>query len=225
MVKQLFIQISCFTLYFLQDIIVITRGESIITEDLRVKKTKKTIEYGFLDCVKKNTFSKITVKELTDTMMINKSTFYKYYDDKYDLRSYILAKGLTDFSNSIDVSYLYFPHREVNCYEEKLPSAIQPIFDHRKELMILWSKNMESNVFEQMQDIYAKKFLISLKKTKHKNLPESFQILNANLFAASAMQIIKWWFEISPNSTSKEIAHIITICIKSGSYDILQDTN
>ncbi|CAJ1179187.1 hypothetical protein LCR01_04330 [Companilactobacillus crustorum] len=87
----------------------------------------------------------------------------------------------------------------------------------------MWSKNMESNVFEQMQDIFAKKFLVSLQQSKYQKLSDSYQELNANLFAASAMQVLKWWLETSPNSTSNEIAHIITTCIKSGTYNILRN--
>ena len=62
-------------------------------QDLRVIKTKKNIEESFLRLLEKKSFSEITVQNILDEALINRSTFYKHYSDKYDL-----ARLLSDVS-------------------------------------------------------------------------------------------------------------------------------
>lgn len=54
-------------------------------KDLRVLKTKKSIEGAFLALRSKFDLDKIKVSELCSLAMINKTTFYNYYDDVYSL--------------------------------------------------------------------------------------------------------------------------------------------
>ena len=53
--------------------------------DIRVQKTKGNIYDAFMEIRSKKELEKITVKELCEAAKINKSTFYVYYKDIYDL--------------------------------------------------------------------------------------------------------------------------------------------
>ncbi len=53
--------------------------------DSRVKRTKKLIRKGLAELAKKKSINKITVKELTDLIEINRGTFYLHYKDIFDL--------------------------------------------------------------------------------------------------------------------------------------------
>lgn len=55
----------------------------------RIKKTKKSIINTFLELRSKKPIEKITVKELCDKAEINKSTFYTYFKDIYDLSEHL----------------------------------------------------------------------------------------------------------------------------------------
>lgn len=189
-----------------------------MTTDLRVVKTQATIKRGFLACIDKQYFSKLTIATLTNEMRINKSTFYHYYVDKYALRAALIDETLQLFSNSIDVSYLTLTPADIQTYEEKLPAALLPLFKHRATFMTLWSPKLESNVFEQMETIFVKKFLETFPTTTAGEPNAPYQALQARLFAASAMQVIKWWFEISPTTPVAEVSKIIVACLTSGTY-------
>lgn len=186
--------------------------------DLRVVKTKETIKRGFLACIDKQYFSKLTIAELTHEMQINKSTFYHYYVDKYDLRSQLIDSVLQAFSDSIDVSYLKLTPAKIQTYEQKLPTALLPLFEQRTTFMTLWSPQLESNVFEQMERIFVQKFLAVLSTTTSDENNAQYQELQARLFAASAMQVIKWWFEVSPTTPVAEVSKLIAACLTSGTY-------
>ena len=53
--------------------------------DSRVKRTKKLIKKGLAELSKTKSITKITVKELTDYIEINRGTFYLHYKDIYEL--------------------------------------------------------------------------------------------------------------------------------------------
>lgn len=53
--------------------------------DSRVRRTKKFIRQGLVELSKIKRINKITVKELTDHVEINRGTFYLHYKDVYDL--------------------------------------------------------------------------------------------------------------------------------------------
>lgn len=52
-------------------------------EDLRIQKTRRDLRKVILELLKQNPLEKISVKEICDRAMVNRITFYKYYEDKY----------------------------------------------------------------------------------------------------------------------------------------------
>lgn len=54
-------------------------------DDHSLRKAQKAIISAFISLVKKKGFLKVTVQEILDSAHVNKSTFYMYYLDKYDL--------------------------------------------------------------------------------------------------------------------------------------------
>ncbi|MBQ8229010.1 MAG: TetR/AcrR family transcriptional regulator [Clostridia bacterium] len=54
-------------------------------QDARVRYTKMVIRQAFLEILKDTPLNRITVKKVCEIAQINRSTFYKYYYDVYDL--------------------------------------------------------------------------------------------------------------------------------------------
>ena len=66
------------------------------TKDLRIIKTLQQIDRALLELLNELPFQKITVQLLCERALINRSTFYKYYTDKYDLLDRYLNKILLE---------------------------------------------------------------------------------------------------------------------------------
>ena len=62
-------------------------------KDLRIVRTKKMLHQALIELMKDKTFEEIKVCDICDKAMINRSTFYAHYDDKYEL--------LLDFINTL----------------------------------------------------------------------------------------------------------------------------
>lgn len=53
--------------------------------DLRIIKTKKVLFDALVTLMKKKNFDKIKISDICEVALINRSTFYAHYQDKYDL--------------------------------------------------------------------------------------------------------------------------------------------
>ena len=70
----------------------------------RIEKTKQSISNAFIDLRSKKSLEKITIKELCETAQINKSTFYVYYRDIYDLSDKIEDEIVSEVIRSLDTT-------------------------------------------------------------------------------------------------------------------------
>jgi AcrR family transcriptional regulator len=54
-------------------------------EDPRVQRTRKLLQQAFMELTVEKGFEALTVRDITQRAMMNRSTFYRHYLDKYDL--------------------------------------------------------------------------------------------------------------------------------------------
>ena len=79
--------------------------------DLRIVKTRELIVEAFFDCLRTMNFPQVTVKHMTQMARINRSTFYKHFEDKYQLRDYVLNGILEDFETNLETDFLFEKER------------------------------------------------------------------------------------------------------------------
>ena len=80
--------------------------------DLRVRRTQKNIRDAFITLATKKRVNKITIKELAETAMINKATFYLHYRDMEDLVSHLEDEVIEDGIYEIGKADTFFRHVE-----------------------------------------------------------------------------------------------------------------
>jgi len=51
--------------------------------------TEQQLKESLLELIEEKSFEKITISDITTHMHVTRSTFYRYYDDKYQLREAI----------------------------------------------------------------------------------------------------------------------------------------
>jgi AcrR family transcriptional regulator len=54
-------------------------------EDLRVRKTRKLLQNALMTLTIREGFESVTVKDICEHAMVNRTTFYRHYADKFDL--------------------------------------------------------------------------------------------------------------------------------------------
>ncbi len=68
------------------------------SEDLRVQRTRKLLQKALLQATTEKGFAQVTVRDIAERAMVNRATFYRHYEDKYDL----LAHYMEELSGLID---------------------------------------------------------------------------------------------------------------------------
>lgn len=69
--------------------------------DIRTEKTRRSIYNAFICIRSRKPLEKLTVKELCEEAQINKSTFYVYYKDVYDLSDKIESEIVSSVLKSL----------------------------------------------------------------------------------------------------------------------------
>ena len=90
--KSIFVPINnqqkffIFTFVDYSNIIVLVRKMDKKT-DLRIIKTKKVLFDALISLLEEMPFEEIKISDICDRALINRSTFYSHYQDKYELLS------------------------------------------------------------------------------------------------------------------------------------------
>lgn len=95
--------------------------------DIRVVRTRKMIMEAFIDLSRKKEFKDITIKDITEAAMINRSTFYYHFEDIYDL----LEKSLFEV---LSVNLSSRPYRDSELNEEMIVNIFLAITDFQKSI-------------------------------------------------------------------------------------------
>lgn len=104
------------------------------------QQTKHAIEDAFLDLIQGESFEKITIDRLVTRAKIGRSTFYKYYEDKWQLMNEILLEETSWFQNKIEERFT----RET-IYDQKNLEELVHILLKKVRLSLLWEYPFEGS--------------------------------------------------------------------------------
>jgi AcrR family transcriptional regulator len=61
-------------------------------EDLQVRRTRKLLQRALLEAASEKGFPHVTVSDIAERAMVNRATFYRHYEDKYDLLAHYIRE-------------------------------------------------------------------------------------------------------------------------------------
>ncbi len=130
-------------------------------QDLRVIKTRKNIKESFIRLLEDKSFSSVTVQNILDEALINRTTFYRHYDSKYDLAEELNGEIIGRFEQLLASS---LQGRED---PEKLLRSIGKMADSfradRRTVIALWSVRDEGlDLYADMEKLMRSKFRMFL---------------------------------------------------------------
>ena len=85
--------------------------------DLRIIKTKKSLFQGLTHLMKGKKFEKIKVSDICAASLVNRSTFYDHFSDKYELLTELIENLRTELNSKLQNNIKYKTTREyyLNC--------------------------------------------------------------------------------------------------------------
>ena len=139
--------------------------------DLRVIKTKKILFDSLLKLMKNKNFEKIKISDICEESLINRSTFYAHYEDKYELlmelfeeQKIALLKKLENNENTI-------------FSKEYIMELLNILIDHIDE-----NREMYSAILTNNRDGILIDFLIdAIERDVSDRLKNNNEIIDSNL--------------------------------------------
>lgn len=65
--------------------------------DLRIRRTHKLLSDSLISLLTEKSFEDIRISDICDKAMIHRTTFYKHFEDKYQLLDFLLRQLIHDF--------------------------------------------------------------------------------------------------------------------------------
>lgn len=184
-------------------------------EDRRVKRTKALFEAAFLELLKTKDINKISVRNLSEMVDMNRGTFYIHYTDIYDLLDSVEnnlvseLSHITEWENTND-----FEGYSRNSFTN-IVQALEYIKDNKQVFKVLLSSKGNILFLEKIKKLFKEKFLTEMFVIKEETNKQYYE--NATLFFISgAIGLIQEWLKNDTALSPIELATVIENIVVKG---------
>lgn len=191
--------------------------------DLRITRTRKMIIEAFVELVKEKGYDSITIQDIADRAMINRSTFYAHFKDKQDLYESLLSIVASELKGLLDPKLMSDEHEiELSKIHDILTNIFIFIKKEKKFLLLL----TESSDTE----VVKKKFL-QLIKDEYQAIFAELRIVENDMeipldlvisyISAIFFSIIEWWIKNDTAYPPEQVVHLMIKLIGNANLTIL----
>lgn len=116
-------------------------------EDLRIIKTRNALREALVTLMKDKQFEEIKISDICDTALVNRSTFYAHYEDKYEL--------LVDIIDSLKINLLddLDKNKKILNTKEYYIELIKLFLNHINDKKDIYTKVLINNHNSILMDI------------------------------------------------------------------------
>ena len=177
-------------------------------QSLGAKRTLDTFSKTLFLLLTKKAFEKINVNEICSTASIPRSTFYNYFEDKYDLLCYCLQTFFDETDMAEDVLYL----QESESARAFLSEIMKEMARNRQEYYKIYCINKDGAFMDILRSfliqILSEKLKVSESKGMHSKIsPPVFTYLLADFYISTA----KCYLEYGDDYTVEEFVRNISL--------------
>ena len=194
--------------------------------DQRANRMKTLIINTFFDCLETLDFTQITIGKISDQAMINRSTFYRYFSDKYILRDTIVADIVKDFADHMEVDFLHMDIKNKD-HTKTLEYSLSHLCTKKRELELLWNQpTLGRNVFDEMINAGARK--VEAEILNHPTISaERKQLADwyAKLLVNNYLVTVRWWFSHSDTVSASQITTMMKRHMLYGTIPTLKESH
>ena len=180
--------------------------------DLRIRRTHKFLQEAMIELITEKGFEAITVGDIAERAMINRATFYRHYQDKYDLA----AKIFEETANHL-VENMKPLHKDTRQSAMENPPEIwiqffEHVAEHARLYRAMLGKNGSPWFAARMRE-HTIKLMLEIARQYEQPVEPRHQIEPAMPQELPAMQLshvligtIVWWLESEKSYTPRQIA-------------------
>ena len=176
-------------------------------KDLRVIKTKKMIYTALVELMKEKTFEEIKVSDICEKALINRSTFYAHYEDKYELLIDFIKDLKEEFSQKLE------NNKALNIKEYYL-ELIKIFLNHVEDKKDIYSSimihNRNSIMMDIIYDVLDNDIISHVQNDNNSKIPSK---VIAKFYLGAVFNVGIEWLKYSNKYTKEDILHYLDLLI------------
>jgi AcrR family transcriptional regulator len=188
------------------------------TTDPRVKRTQRFLKDALLSLIKEKGFDAITIRDLTDTADLNRATFYRHYQDKFDLLDQTIDDMLLDLGTHVEPKSV----EELNRKDGVIPIYLRMfefISEHSFFFQVVMGENGISFFQRRLLSIIGqfinKKIDQLHPDLKKMDIPKDIFI---QYISFANLGLISYWLEIDMKYSAKYMAKQLSELTEKGPF-------
>lgn len=172
--------------------------------DLRIVKTKKLLYEALIELLKTNSFEDLKVSDICEKALINRSTFYAHYEDKYDLMATFIKDVTKSLEKELEANHNISNTREY--YIEMLSIFLDHVSQKKDFYSSIVINNKNSVIMDMIYDILNKDII---KHLENNNVTIPLDIIS-NFYLGAVVNVAMELFCNSNKYTKEEIIKYIS---------------
>lgn len=175
-------------------------------EDLRTKRTRENIIRAFVSITNEKGLEKVTVQQIADRAMINRSTFYNHFPDKNDLYDHIFNSAMSTFSLLRDIRLF----RGNIIHEEEIINALTLALENAREqreiFLLIFSTTTSTKLLDRLRAMLEDNIsgvFFKLGIHRHSSIPSNLVL---TILVSSFVGMMKWWLEDNQPVSARSLA-------------------
>lgn len=160
--------------------------------DRRARRSRKLLKQGLLELLREKGFSRISVRDITERMDLNRSTFYLHYADTTDLMRSLEKEILSEIQQLVDA------HMQETVEGNSLRPVFEPLLDYvvanRETCAALFEAGSGSEFLPGLRGVVYQNGLQLIRARYHPINEEQLAYL-FNFAAFGLIGLLKAWFD------------------------------
>ncbi len=183
-----------------------------IENDLRIIKTRKLIRDAFVKLIDIKGFDAITINNIADMAMINRSTFYLHYTDKYDLLQQTMEEAIQNILQLVaPEAHIIDGKLEYDSFVQNISSILKTVENDALLYKIILNDTEMSGISKKFENALIEKLDICF--------PDHILIsrdLFLQLITSLYMSAIRWWLNNDMKYSTNFIAEQLVKLLVAG---------
>lgn len=178
-------------------------------QDLRVQRTKKALITTFSDLLETKSFENITIQDLCEKANVRRSTFYRHFNDKYDLLNHIVGT-LIEYFRTLHLPEID-PKDPRQFFNKFMKDILFFISDNKAMVKSVISINIYSEVYQILYNqIYA---VVKRQIEFDKQIGQFYidEFIYGEFLAGGILSVILNWIQYGQQSIDDVSSDIVTM--------------
>lgn len=178
-------------------------------QDLRVIKTRKNLYEALLFLLKEKTFEEIKVSDICEKALVNRSTFYAHYNDKYELFADLIETLKNSLASELSANTKISNSKEY--YLEILRIFLDHVQNKKEIYSAIMLHNKNSVIMDMIYDTLNEEITKRIEHEKNnKNIPSD---IIAKFYLGAVFNVGMEWLKNSNHYSKQDILDYLEILI------------